>query len=61
MGVYKLEQLQDGQQLGQVNGSNISIKKSGTDVIINGKAKVIATVSASNGIIYVIDEVLSNP
>lgn len=58
VGVYKLENLQDGQSIGQVNGGNIVISKSGDDVIINGKAKVVGTVNASNGVIYVIDQVL---
>lgn len=58
VGVYKLENLQDGQSIGQVNGGNITITKKGEDVFVNGKAKIIATVNASNGIIYVIDQVL---
>jgi uncharacterized surface protein with fasciclin (FAS1) repeats len=50
--------LQDGQSVGQVNGGNITINKSGADILINNSAKVLATVPASNGIIYVIDGVL---
>ena len=58
VGVYKLENLQDGQSIGQVNGSNITISKKGEDVFVNGKAKIVGTVNASNGVIYVIDQVL---
>lgn len=58
VGVYKLENLQDGQSIGQVNGGNIVITKKGEDVFVNGKAKIIGTVNASNGVIYVIDQVL---
>ena len=58
VGVYKLENLQDGQSIGQVNGGNITISKKGEDVFVNGKAKIIGTVNASNGVIYVIDQVL---
>ncbi len=58
VGVYKTENMSDGQVIGQVNGGNITITKSGEDYIINGKAKIVATVTASNGVVYVIDEVL---
>lgn len=56
--VYKAESFKDGQILGQVNGSNIKITVVDGKVIINGKAKIIASVPCSNGIIHVIDEVL---
>lgn len=58
VGVYKMENFQDGQSIGQVNGGNITITKQGDDFIVNGKAKIIATVEASNGVVYVIDQVL---
>lgn len=58
VGVYKLENMQDGQSIGQVNGGNIKITKKGDDVYVNGKAKIIGTVNASNGVIYVLDQVL---
>jgi uncharacterized surface protein with fasciclin (FAS1) repeats len=50
--------LLDGQSLGQVNGGNVSITKQGNDILVNGKAKVLASVPASNGLVYVIDAVL---
>jgi uncharacterized surface protein with fasciclin (FAS1) repeats len=58
VGVYKLENLQDGQSIGQVNGGNVIVTKKGEDYFVNGKAKILGTVIASNGIIYVIDQVL---
>lgn len=58
VGVLKEDMLQDGQNIGQVNGGNITINKNETGLIVNNAAKVIATIPASNGIIYVIDAVL---
>ena len=54
--------MQDGQTLNQVNSQNITIQKSADGkVTINGKAHVVASVPASNGVIHVIDEVLLPP
>lgn len=58
VGVIKEDQMSDGQTLGMVNGKNITITMVDGKPIINGKAKIVATVPASNGIIYVLDEVL---
>jgi uncharacterized surface protein with fasciclin (FAS1) repeats len=59
VGVYKQESFTDGQSIGQVNGGNITIKMVDGKPLINGKAHIIASITASNGIIHVIDEVLS--
>ena len=59
VGVLKAEQLQDGQSLGMVDGKNITIKIVNGKPLINGKANIIASVPASNGIVHVIDEVLT--
>lgn len=59
VGVFRPEMLEDGQTIGQVNGGNIKISKTGDQIMINGKAKVLGTVPASNGLVYVIDQVLS--
>jgi uncharacterized surface protein with fasciclin (FAS1) repeats len=56
--VYKAENLQDGQILGQVNGGNIKITKKEDGIYVNDNAKIIASVPASNGIIHLIDHVL---
>ncbi len=61
VGVFKEELLQDGQSIGQVNGGNITISKKDGKLIVNGVANVVATVQASNGIVYVIDAVLLPP
>jgi uncharacterized surface protein with fasciclin (FAS1) repeats len=58
VGVFKEDMLQDGQTIGQVNGGNITISKKNGKIMVNGVANVIATVPASNGIVYVIDAVL---
>lgn len=61
VGVFKTDMLQDGQSIGQVNGGNITITKKADGLYINGTAKIIASVPASNGIIHVIDGVLLPP
>ena len=58
VGVIKEDQMTDGQTLGMVNGKNIKITIVDGKPIINGKAKIVAVVPASNGIVYAIDEVL---
>ncbi len=61
VGVYKTDAFQDGQNIGQVNGNNITINKKGNDFFVNGNAKIIASIPASNGIIHVVDGVLLPP
>lgn len=56
--VYKTENLKDGQVLNMVNGSNATIGVKDGKVTING-ANVIASVPASNGIVHVIDKVIT--
>lgn len=58
VGVFTEDMLRDGQKIGQVNSQNITVAKEGNSIKINGKANVVGTVRASNGIIYVVDEVL---
>ncbi len=58
VGVYKADQLSDGQSLGQVNGGNLKVSIKEGKTILNGKATIISSIRASNGIIHVIDEVL---
>jgi len=61
VGVLKVDQLTDGQILGMVDGSNATVSISNGKPVINGKANIIASVPASNGIVHVIDEVLLPP
>ncbi len=58
VGVIEAEGLTDGRTLGQVNGGNIKISFVDGKPVINGKAHILASIKASNGIIHVIDEVL---
>ena len=61
VGVFKPDMFQDGQTIGQVNGGNITISKKADGIYVNGTAKIIASIPASNGIIHVIDGVLLPP
>jgi uncharacterized surface protein with fasciclin (FAS1) repeats len=61
VGVFKPDMLQDGQSIGQVNGGNITISKKEDGFYVNGTAKIVASIPASNGIIHVIDAVLLPP
>lgn len=61
IGVFKAENLTDGQVIGQVNGGNITISKKDGKTMINGTATIVASVQASNGIVHVIDGVLLPP
>ncbi len=57
VGVYKPENMQDGQVLGMVNGGNVTFHMKDGQLMIND-AKVVATVPAANGLVCVIDKVL---
>ncbi len=57
LGVFKLEALQDGQVLGQVNGGNATIHIKDGKTFIND-AQIVASIPASNGIVHVIDGVI---
>jgi uncharacterized surface protein with fasciclin (FAS1) repeats len=61
VGVFKPEMFTDGQVIGQVNGSNITITKKDGKIMVNGTATIVASIPASNGIIHVIDGVLLPP
>ena len=61
VGVYRTEMLQDGQNIGQVNGGNIKITKKDGAYYVNDVAKIVASVPAANGIVHVIDAVLLPP
>ncbi len=58
VGVLPLENFKDGQTFNQVNLKNITISMQDGKPVINGKAHILASIPASNGIIHVIDEVL---
>ncbi len=60
VGVYRQEYLNDGQTVGMANGQNVTIHLNGDKLMVN-EANVIATIPASNGLIYVVDGVLLPP
>jgi uncharacterized surface protein with fasciclin (FAS1) repeats len=61
VGVYKQENMQDGQTIGMANGDNITLSVKNGKMMVNGNINVVATIPASNGIIYVVDAVLLPP
>lgn len=61
VGVYNAESFSDGQEIGQVNGDNITMSVKDGKVMINGKATIIASIPAANGVVHVIDAVLLPP
>ena len=61
LGVYKKENMQDGQTINMVNLDNISLSVKDGKVMVNGNANIITSIPASNGIIHVVDAVLLPP
>ena len=61
VGVYNAESFTDGQTIGQVNGDNITMSVKDGKVMINGKATIVASIPAANGVVHVIDAVLLQP
>ncbi|MEI6184103.1 MAG: fasciclin domain-containing protein [Bacteroidota bacterium] len=61
VGVLKKESFTDGQKIGMVNGDDIIVTMKDGKVMLNNSATIVATVPASNGIVYVIDAVLLPP
>ena len=61
VGVYKTENMQDGQSLGMANGQNITLSVKDGKVMVNGTSNVVTSIPAANGIIHVVDAVLLPP
>ena len=61
VGVYNAESFSDGQEIGQVNGDPVTMSVKDGKVMINGKATIIASIPAANGVVHVIDAVLLPP
>ena len=61
VGVYNADGFTDGQEIGQVNGDPITMSIKDGKVMINGKATIVASVAAANGVVHVIDAVLLPP
>jgi transforming growth factor-beta-induced protein len=53
--------LSDGMEVKTLQGKNVTVKISGSDVYINDAKVIIADIQASNGVIHVIDTVLIPP
>lgn len=58
VGVIKTDYLSDGQSLGMVDGTPISIKMVDGKPVINGTINILASVPAANGIVHVVDSVI---
>jgi uncharacterized surface protein with fasciclin (FAS1) repeats len=61
VGVYKTENMQDGQKINMVNLGDITLSVKDGKVMVNGSANVVVSIPASNGIIHVVDAVLLPP
>lgn len=57
VGALKTDYMQDGQEFEMVNGGKVKITKKGDKVFVNG-SEILASISTSNGIIHVINDVL---
>lgn len=61
LSALKPESFQDGQTLGMVNGDNVMVSVKDGKVTLNNSVHILASVPASNGIVYVVDGVLLPP
>lgn len=61
IGVYKQDIIADGQRINQANLKDITINMKDGKMMVNNSANVVATIPASNGLIYVVDAVLLPP
>ncbi|MEQ9593186.1 MAG: fasciclin domain-containing protein [Cyclobacteriaceae bacterium] len=57
IGVIRENMMRNGLKLNQANMKNVVLGKDGDKITVNG-ANIVGTVPCSNGIIYVIDQVL---
>lgn len=57
VGTLKTEYMQDGQEFDMVYGGKVKITKQGEKTFVNG-SEIVASIATSNGIIYVIGDVL---
>jgi len=59
--VYRSEMLKDGMTLNMANGDNVKITVKDGKITLNGGATVVGSVPAANGIVHVVDGVLTPP
>ena len=61
LGVFKTENMQEGQKISMANSQGITLSLRDGKIVVNGTANIVASIPASNGIIHVIDAVLLPP
>ena len=61
VGVYKTENMQDGQKINMANLGDITLSVKDGKIMVNGVANIVASIPAANGIIHVVDAVLLPP
>jgi len=61
VGVYKTENMKDGQKINMANLGDITLSVKDGKVMVNGTANIVASIPAANGIIHVVDAVLLPP
>jgi len=61
VGVYKTENMHDGQKINMANLGDITLSVKDGKVMVNGVANIVASIPAANGIIHVVDAVLLPP
>jgi len=61
VGVYKTENMHDGQKINMANLGDITLSVKDGKVMVNGVANIVASLPAANGIIHVVDAVLLPP
>ena len=59
--VYRPEMLKDGMTLNMANGDNVKIAVKDGKITLNGVATVVGSLPAANGIVHVVDGVLTPP
>jgi uncharacterized surface protein with fasciclin (FAS1) repeats len=59
-GNYSKDFLKNFKKLGQANNQNVAVEVKDNEVYVGG-AKIIASVSAGNGIVHVVDKVILPP
>ncbi|MDP3850809.1 MAG: fasciclin domain-containing protein [Luteolibacter sp.] len=61
IGGYPEDKFTDGRTIGTASGGSVKISLKDGKVIINDSAAIIGTVTASNGLVHVVDAVLLPP
>lgn len=61
VGVYRENMFRDGMTINMANAQNVTVQVKDGKVMLNNSANIVASVPASNGIIYIVDAVLLPP